>query len=122
MQCLHKSCCCLYALLCGFMRFYAFLYICMRFYAFLCTSMRFDTFLCIYHDIRMRFYVIGMWFVCRCMRLYVAAVISMRFYAFLYVFSMWLLYMFIRRMNYARNMRLYLFEFRVTFDVMMTSS
>ena len=104
------------AMKCVFIHFYAF---------FSCVSMRFHTlhaFQCVSMHLVYAFvvrfvydfHVVDMWLsvgACGCMWL---LYFSMRFYTFLCLFIC-VCYMAMRRMNYARNMRLYLFAFRVTY-------
>ena len=98
-----------------FIHFYAF------FHVFSCVSIHLHAFQCVsmhlVYGFVVRFvydfHVVDMWLsvgACGCMRL---LYFSMRFYTFFWLF-MCVCYMAMRRMNYARNMRLYLFAFRVT--------
>ena len=115
--------CCWYAvgmrLKCDEMRFYTFL--CFFMYVVSCVSIHLHAFQCVSMHLVYAFvvrfvydfHVVDMWLsvgACGCMWL---LYFSMRFYTFLCLFIC-VCYMAMRRMNYARNMRLYLFAFRVT--------
>ena len=104
------------AMKCVFIHFYAF------FHVFPCVSIHLHAFQCVSMHLVYAFvvrfvydfHVVDMWLsvgACGCMWL---LYFSMRFYTFLCLFIC-VCYMAMRRMNYARNMCLYLFAFRVTY-------